>query len=1360
MVLANMALADDFTNTLINAREITEQMSAELNLGSISDFGQFIHGDFHVKRGKDAAVKAFNEITDVERAAIDAGGKLNLDKRWDNHLHLHRRYRDGFLNREIPRHNPGIVMYREITAKEAVSIKVNISYTTSCRIYLNGKKVKDTVLEKARHIGYDQEEVVLDLKEGVNYLLVKSVCLDGRKRGFYFSFYPYEKSDALFNSIVNNYSVETDWLTQCLPRPQVDDLGKSKALQKYLNGDTSFLLIGIENAIKDLGSAGTPFVTRFNAIKLQDPQGKSRELLDLFIQLCKERREQRLKTLASKYNKILFIKRIPVRPSFYAYTEGQSDGQTERHYHPGSALCMLDMSSGEPVVTTLIDSPNGVIRDIDVSYDADKALFAWKKGKDIGDDDYHLYEMDLKTHDIRQLTDGKGVADYEGRYLPNGDLIFSSTRCVQTIDCWQTETSNLYTCDKDGKLIRRLGFDQVHTTYPMVMNDGRILYTRWDYNDRGQTFPQPLFQMNFDGTGQTEYYGNNSWFPTTTHHARPIPDSNKVLAVIHGHHTWQAGKLAIIDRSKGTQEADGVQIVAPVRETKAVRVDGYGQDEELFRHPYPLNENEYVTAMTLDRRARDNRNSKFGIYYIDKDGNRELLHMDPKVSASHPIAVVKRKRPQMRPSTVDHTKDYGTYFMQDVYVGPGLKGVKRGTIKKLRVVALDFRAAPVGWTRSHGESGVSSNSTPISVGNATWDPKIILGETPVYADGSAMYKVPANTPVYFQCIDDKGQVAATMRSWSTLMPGETFSCVGCHEDKNYTPPVSKTVTAMKQGALELTPFYDIKCGFSFGKTIQPILDKHCTKCHDGSTEKKGKLLMDLTGKVVTGGDAKRKWMASYLNLVGAKVDGATAGQPNRKLLNWISSQSRPDMLPPYHAGSGTSKIVKMLRNGHGKAKLSQEELDKFCAWIDLAVPFCGDYLEANNWNNDEFNRYIRYQRKRERLAKEDRRNREAFYTKETGKELKLDDPDPRYLDYIEARGVAEPATETVEQGVQASYKYEFAEGWKAVNGEWSLESGKVLRNSSLEPGVKSFGPGKDWNDYTLTCKARRTGGAEGFSIIFRAQDPDNYYNWVVGGWGNSQQAIQKCMQGGPQKAVRLENNVWYDVKIEVNANTVKCYLNGKLQLEAEDIENNFGGIGFGSWSTQVEYKDILVRDLKGKELYSSKDLKAAKTVPGKESAAKTEKTGYRNLALNNGGEFPKASASDEYNAREFGAHNVINGKTSNKGHGKGFPSWGPNRRDDLWLKIDFGKTVAVNKAVIYVRADFKPYTGSDHDSWWKTGVMGFSDGSKVPFSLKKIADGQSITFKARRTKWVKFTDLVADDIKLWCGFSEIQIFGK
>ena len=522
-----------------------------------------------------------------------------------------------------------------------------------------------------------------------------------------------------------DFPIEYDWFSQDYIRPDLEaikdpakrqearleimvvDKGRhkmvSKSIARYLaaDRDSSLEQQMVQKVIAELGSAGKALKARL--AKLKGKPAGDPAWLELYVEACKIRRTQRLKTLATKASKILFVKRRAITPSFYAYTEGQSDAQAEVHYLPGGSLCLWEIKDGKETVTTLLEA-KGVIRDLDVSWDGKKILFAWKKGHNIKEDDYHLYEMDAATREVRQLTKGIGVADYEGKYLPNGDIIFNSSRCVQTVDCWTVEVSNLYSCDKDGKYLRRLTFDQVHTTHPAVMDNGTVIYTRWDYNDRSQTPPQPLFMMNPDGTGQTEFYGNNSYFPTSILHARGIPGTDKVLAILSGHHTWQAGKLATIDRSKGTQDGAGIDFVAPYRDMPKVYIDRYGQDEEQFRHPWPLNKSECLVGMN-PRGVNHDRHGRFGLYYMNLDGRRELLHFDPHLSCNHPTVLGPRKRPHVRPSSVDYTKTEGTYLMQDVYVGPGLKGIPRGTIKKLRVIALEFRAAWVQVTAIRGRRG-------------------------------------------------------------------------------------------------------------------------------------------------------------------------------------------------------------------------------------------------------------------------------------------------------------------------------------------------------------------------------------------------------------------------------------------------------------------------------------------------------------------------------------------------------------------------------------------------------------------------------------------------------------------------------
>lgn len=717
---------------------------------------------------------------------------------------------------------------------------------------------------------------------------------------------------------------------------------------------------------------------------------------ELYLQACQRRRVVRLRPLVAAYPKVVYTKHYNLGGSHYAYTENPTDAQfSERQsgnsdWRMGAALCLLEIGpDGSVKSRTLLEEPDGLIRDPDVSHDGQRIVFSRRDTAEL--DDLHIYELNLQTGAVRQLTFGLGYADDEPVYLPDGNILFNSTRCGQIVDCWWTDVTNLYLCDGDGRFLRRLTFDQVHTNYPKVLEDGRVIYTRWDYNDRGQLFPQPLFVMNSDGTGQTEFYGNNSWFPTTIMHARGIPGSDKLVAVASGHHSHQRGKLIHIDRKRGNQEASGIQLICPPRKTPADRIDGYGQDGDQFQYPYPLDEEHFL--LTYDPIGSPNGaySRPYGLYFTDIQGARELLAWDKTISCNQPVPLVRRPVPHVRPSVVDHTQTYGTYYIQDIYRGPSLAGAKRGTIKKVRVVALRFRAAGLGNNYSTGEAGDALASTPVSIGNGCWDVKVVLGDADVYPDGSASFKVPARTPVYFQILDARNRVIQTMRSWSTLQPGETFSCVGCHEAKQEAPHSAGMTMAMQRGPADLRPFYGAARGFSFPAEIQPILDRHCISCHDDRERKVdwNQPLIEKADKPVAGRafslldtpnhdpTAMRYWSDSYLALTRAyrpqQWQHSLLGQPNR-LVSWITAQSAPPMRAALSAGSVRSGLYDMLAEGHGGVTLTDEELDKIACWIDLGVPYCGDYRQDHAWPPEKEAEYAYYQHKRDRMAEIERNN--------------------------------------------------------------------------------------------------------------------------------------------------------------------------------------------------------------------------------------------------------------------------------------------------------------------------------------------------------------------------------------------------
>ena len=303
----------------------------------------------------------------------------------------------------------------------------------------------------------------------------------------------------------------------------------------------------------------------------------------------------------------------------------------------------------------------------------------------------------------------------------------------------------------------------------------------------------------------------------------------------------------------------------------------------------------------------------------------------------------------------------------DVYQGTGLQGVPRGEAKWIRVVRLNYRAAGVGRTLNKGEDGGSLNSAPVGIANTTWDVKEILGDVEIHADGSALFEVPAMESIYLQVLDARGRVIQTTRSWDTLRPGETKGCVGCHDkaNGNFHPYADETTMAWKHGVQKLRPFHGPTRGFSFRKEIQPILDSKCVSCHDGAADA---AVPDLRDIPVDGNNTnQRAWSKSYLNLLEAKYDEKQRnwiGDPDKGLVRWIHKQSRPTELPPYHSGAARSPLLDMIDKGHHDAKLDDVEFQKIAAWIDLLVPFAGDYREGGHWSKRDHDYYTYYETKR------------------------------------------------------------------------------------------------------------------------------------------------------------------------------------------------------------------------------------------------------------------------------------------------------------------------------------------------------------------------------------------------------------
>ena len=549
------------------------------------------------------------------------------------------------------------------------------------------------------------------------------------------------------------------------------------------------------------------------------------------------------------------------------------------------------------------------VGDVDLHWDAKKMLFSMP-GKDKR---YQVLEIGVDGKGLRQVSPSiAGVDNYDACYLPNEKIIFDSSACLQGVPCvgGASQVANLYIMNPDGTGMRRLCFDQDHDWYPSVMNDGRVIFTRWEYSDSPHYFTRVVMIMNPDGTSQRSYYGSNSYWPNSTFYPRAIPGHpSQFIGVISGHHgVARQGELILFDPARGQQEADGV----------VQRIPGHGKKVEpiirdqlvngswpSFLHPYPLSGKYFLAACKPDP-ARP-----WGIYLVDVFDNILPICVEAGVHMLEPVPFRKTPRPPVIPDRVDLSRKDALVSLSDIYVGDGLKDVPRGTVKRLRIYAFDY-----GYHRL-------ANHTYVGI-EGPWDVRRILGTVDVEDDGSALFRVPANTPIAVQPLDKEGMALQLMRSWMVAMPGENLSCVGCHERNNTAPP-ARVMKAMRKAPQDIKPWFGPARGFSFVREVQPALDKSCIGCHNG-TPRDGRKMHDFRSS-----GRARAFSRSYAVL--------------QSYVRRPGPESDYHMFPPCEYRADTSPLIQMLKRGHHGVKLDKEAYERLYAWIDLNVPYFGTWSE-------------------------------------------------------------------------------------------------------------------------------------------------------------------------------------------------------------------------------------------------------------------------------------------------------------------------------------------------------------------------------------------------------------------------------
>jgi len=605
----------------------------------------------------------------------------------------------------------------------------------------------------------------------------------------------------------------------------------------------------------------------------------------------------------------------------------------------GEEIVLFDPNAATNACTTLVKSR---LSDFDLHWDADRVLFS---------DGHAVKEVRISAPgSVRTVSKSDPeVNHYDVCYLPSGKILSACNACWQTVPCvgaWNV--GNLHLMEADGSGERRITYDQDHSWNPTVMEDGNVMFTRWEYADIPHYFSRLVMRMKPDGTGQMEFYGSNSYWPNSMFWPRQIPGSpTEFVCIVSGHHgVNRAGHIYVFDTRKGRHEADGVVRRITGRDTKTEPIikDQLVTDVwPKFAAPFPLAEDaDHKGAGTYFLVSRQsNSSSGWDLCLADAfDNLTPILEARPGGNWMGARPVQERPLPRVIPDMVDTNRTDAHLYLVDIYRGGGLKGFPKGSIKALRLATFNYRHFGNGGTYNCAWEG-------------GWDVKRVLGTVPVDADGSAFFRVPANTPVFVQPLDAEGKAQAVMRSWYNAMPGEVGSCVGCHEEQNSIPPV-QIARAVKRAPSEITPFQGPARGFSFEAEIQPILSRRCVGCHDAKAEAE-KGIPDFRDKRIRPDEQDKVpnechflfWLGNQLPHLKAEGPFFSPSYMRfQKYFRRAGLEADYHLLPPAEFEADTSILVRMLKKGHHGVTLTRGEWEAIYTWIDMNVPYCGRWLDS------------------------------------------------------------------------------------------------------------------------------------------------------------------------------------------------------------------------------------------------------------------------------------------------------------------------------------------------------------------------------------------------------------------------------
>jgi hypothetical protein len=593
---------------------------------------------------------------------------------------------------------------------------------------------------------------------------------------------------------------------------------------------------------------------------------------------------------------------------------------------PGLSLELRDLVQGR--------LPRGNFTTLACSYDARTIYFAFAERAETKPDFYspqrrsfQVFAVGADGSDLRRLTEGL-EDNFDPCPLPDGGIAFLSSRRGGFGRChnpWEPLPAyTLHRMNTDGTEAETLSWHETNEWHPFVMNDGRLVYIRWDYVDRSAANFHGLWTTHPDGTAAAGLFGNYTMRINACYQPRPIPGSDRILFVAGAHHAVVGGSLVLLDPKRarldpksGEDLFEGVEKLTP--EVCFPEADGW--PKSYFHSPWPLSEDCYLVSFSFDplpgMNSGETKDTRTGLYYFDRFGNLELLYRDPAISSMYPIPLAPRARPPVIASSREAgLGEMGEFLLTDVRRSFSAMPPGRN-IRELRV----FQILPK--TETH-----VANEPRIGHANAE-SARLLLGTVPVEADGSACFQAPARKPLYFQAVDDQGRAVQTMRSAAYLQPGERRGCVGCHETPG-SAAANRPVLATRRPPSRLAPGPDGSQPLSFARLVQPVLDRHCVRCHDGGNES-GKSKPWLTGEPL------KTFSRSYQEL-----------KPYLRWYEWGEASISQIASHPGHMGADESPLTRILEDTTHRPQLqwTDAERRRIYLWLDANVPFYGTYSQG------------------------------------------------------------------------------------------------------------------------------------------------------------------------------------------------------------------------------------------------------------------------------------------------------------------------------------------------------------------------------------------------------------------------------